>query len=76
MAYGVGKAAIDRMAVDCGVELRKSNVCSLALLLGGVKTEFATKLVEERGDKQTMRLDPNSKLLSVSIFPIHLIELN
>jgi NAD(P)-dependent dehydrogenase (short-subunit alcohol dehydrogenase family) len=26
VAYGVGKAAVDRMAVDCGIELKKHNV--------------------------------------------------
>jgi dehydrogenase/reductase SDR family protein 1 len=26
VAYGIGKAAVDRMAVDCGIELKKHNV--------------------------------------------------
>ena len=52
------------MAIDCGVELRKHNVCSLALLISGVKTEASLKMVEERGDI-SLRLDPNRKFLGV-----------
>jgi dehydrogenase/reductase SDR family protein 1 len=63
-AYGIGKAAVDRMSHDCGIELRKCNVACLSLLLGGVKTEFAQQLVEEKGDKAVLKLDPTSKLLS------------
>jgi dehydrogenase/reductase SDR family protein 1 len=42
--YGIGKCAVDRMAVDCGVELKKSNVASLSLMVGPVRTELITKL--------------------------------
>ena len=38
-AYGIGKAANDRMAADCGTELRKSNVTMISLWPGPVKTE-------------------------------------
>lgn len=37
--YGVGKAAVDRMAADCGFELRKHNVAVVSLWPGPVKTE-------------------------------------
>lgn len=37
--YGIGKAAVDRMAVDCGIELLKSNVASISLMVGAVRTE-------------------------------------
>ncbi len=39
-AYGIGKAAVDRMAVDCGVELKKHNISVLSLWLGSVDTEL------------------------------------
>ncbi|KAL5016967.1 hypothetical protein ScPMuIL_006556 [Solemya velum] len=38
--YGVGKASCDRMAVDCAIELRKSNVAMVSLWPGAVRTEF------------------------------------
>jgi hypothetical protein len=34
VAYGVGKAACDRMAIDCGIELKKHKVACLSLMLG------------------------------------------
>jgi dehydrogenase/reductase SDR family protein 1 len=40
VAYGIGKAALDRMAADCGVELKKHNVCMLSIYPGAVKTEL------------------------------------
>ena len=42
--YGIGKCAVDRMAVDCGIELRKSKVASLSLMVGPVKTELISQL--------------------------------
>eukprot|EP00794_Sanderia_malayensis_P019122 gene19122-21039_t len=39
IAYGIGKEANDRMAVDMGIELRKKNVCSVSLWPGAVITE-------------------------------------
>jgi len=38
-AYGVGKAAMDRMAADCGSELRSAGVAMVSLMPGPVKTE-------------------------------------
>lgn len=66
-AYGVGKAAIDRMSQDCGVELRKHNVCSIGLLLGGVKTEATIEMLKERGDKAVIKMDPNSLLSEIKL---------
>merc|ERR1712002_982044 len=40
VAYGVGKAACDRMAADCAIELKKSNVTMVSLWPGPVKTEY------------------------------------
>lgn len=39
VAYGIGKAAVDRMAIDCGIELKKHKVACLSLMLGAVRTE-------------------------------------
>ena len=61
VAYGVGKAALDRMAVDCGIELRKQNVACLSLMLGAVRTEKMNGLVKEGGEKLTLKGDPNNK---------------
>ncbi|CAF0932463.1 unnamed protein product [Brachionus calyciflorus] len=59
--YGVGKAALDRMAVDCGIELKKHNVACLSLMLGAVRTETMTDLVSKGGDKLKLKSDPNNK---------------
>jgi dehydrogenase/reductase SDR family protein 1 len=45
VAYGIGKAAVDRMAVDCGIELRKHNVCMCAIYPGAVKTELVKTIL-------------------------------
>lgn len=37
--YGIGKVAVDRMAIDCGIELKEHNVACLSLMLGAVRTE-------------------------------------
>lgn len=37
--YGIGKNALDRMAIDCGMELKRHNVGFLSLVLGAVRTE-------------------------------------
>ena len=47
MAYGIGKAAVDRMAADCAVELRKHNVAMISLWPGPVKTEYVAAKVEK-----------------------------
>ena len=65
VAYGIGKAAVDRMSVDCGIELKKHNVACLSLLLNSVRTEDTEQMVREKGDKVFVKLDPNNKLLRV-----------
>jgi len=40
VAYGIGKCALDRMAADCGVELKKHNVTMISLYPGAVNTEI------------------------------------
>ena len=66
-AYGIGKAACDRMAADCGIELKKHHVTSIGLLLGGVKTEYSKQMLDEKGDKAVLKLDPNNPFLNVKI---------
>lgn len=57
VAYGVGKEAVDRMAVDCGIELRKHNVACLSLWTGGVHTENLDKMIEKRRQESERPLD-------------------
>ena len=45
VAYGVGKAAIDRLAVDMSCQLRKHGVATTALYPGLVKTEANLEMV-------------------------------
>lgn len=51
--YGIGKAAVDRMAVDCGIELKQHKVACLSLMLGAVRTEqmMDPKAREQQNDK-------------------------
>lgn len=62
VAYGIGKAAVDRMAADCGIELKKQNVTSLSLMVGAVKTE----LIQENYSKpnQSLQVNKSSKARS------------
>jgi len=62
-AYGIGKAAVDRMTQDCGIELRKHNIASVGLLLGGVRTELSEKMLADKGDKAILKLDPTHPFL-------------
>ncbi|XP_014666544.1 PREDICTED: dehydrogenase/reductase SDR family member 1-like [Priapulus caudatus] len=48
VAYGIGKAAVDRMAADCAIELKKSNVAYVSLWPGAVKTELMVGFSEDR----------------------------
>ncbi|KAK0423046.1 hypothetical protein QR680_007940 [Steinernema hermaphroditum] len=42
VAYGVNKAACDRLAADIAHDLIGSNICSICLWPGGVRTELVT----------------------------------
>jgi len=48
--YGVGKEALDRMSVDCAIELRRQHVSCVSLWPGAVKTETVAKGMEENAD--------------------------
>ncbi|XP_034965046.1 dehydrogenase/reductase SDR family member 1 [Zootoca vivipara] len=54
--YGIGKAACDRLAADCAVELRPFGVASVALWPGFVRTESLAKEVENRTGPMIARL--------------------
>ena len=44
--FDLNQAAVDRMACDCGIELKKHNVTMISLYPGAVKTELVTQLSE------------------------------
>ncbi|XP_037690609.1 dehydrogenase/reductase SDR family member 1 isoform X2 [Choloepus didactylus] len=60
VAYGVGKAACDRLAVDCAHELRRHGVSYVSLWPGLVQTERVAEYVT-KGDSSE---DPQFKQLS------------
>jgi dehydrogenase/reductase SDR family protein 1 len=45
--YGIGKAAVDRMAKDMAVELKPHGITSISLWPGVVRTEYLTRSHEE-----------------------------
>ncbi|XP_006816921.2 dehydrogenase/reductase SDR family member 1-like [Saccoglossus kowalevskii] len=45
VAFGVGKAGVDRMARDCAHELREYNVAAVSLHPGAVKTEMVMDML-------------------------------
>ena len=49
VAYGIGKAACDRMAADCAVELKENDVTMVSLWPGPVKTEYVEENVLTKG---------------------------
>ncbi|XP_004475136.1 dehydrogenase/reductase SDR family member 1 [Dasypus novemcinctus] len=59
VAYGVGKAACDRLAVDCAHELRRHGVSYVSLWPGLVQTELITDYVATENSS----LDPQFKQL-------------
>lgn len=50
VAYGVGKAACDRLAADVAAELRKKNITSVSLWPGAVQTEIVKERVLNKDD--------------------------
>jgi len=47
-AYGIGKAACDRMAADCAHELKKYNVTCISLWPGPVRTEYIQEHIMDK----------------------------
>ena len=52
VAYGVGKAAVDRMAADCAVELKGDGVAMVSLWPGPVATEHVQEKFLQGGDTE------------------------
>lgn len=62
-AYGIGKAACDRMAADCAHELKKDNVAMVSLWPGPVKTEFITEnIIDKPKDNASKGEIENAKM--------------
>lgn len=61
VAYGVGKAALNRMSADCGIELKPHNVTVLSLCPGPVKTELVTKYLANDPTGQTEKIFGNAE---------------
>lgn len=59
VAYGVGKAACDRLAADMAFELRNRGVVSVSLWPGAVQTELISQFVMEKDIPQG--IDPKMK---------------
>uniref|UniRef100_UPI0037E77DBB dehydrogenase/reductase SDR family member 1 n=1 Tax=Semicossyphus pulcher TaxID=241346 RepID=UPI0037E77DBB len=55
VAYGVGKAACDRLAADMAVELKSRGVASVSLWPGAVQTEMVSQLVLEKEAPQGIK---------------------
>ncbi|RDD44150.1 Dehydrogenase/reductase SDR family member 1 [Trichoplax sp. H2] len=64
VAYGIGKAGVDRMAADCGYELKKSNVAMVSLWPGPVKTEYVSKNLNERDEMKSIFSDAEDPTFS------------
>jgi short-subunit dehydrogenase len=72
VVYGVGKAAVDRMAADCAVELKKDNVTMISLWPGPVKTEYVEENVLNKS-KGTSR--PLEHLISLVTGALGLLKM-
>ena len=64
--YGVGKAACDRMAADCAVELRPFGVACVALWPGLVRTEIVMEQAEQNSMPQYGNLKERVDLMGES----------
>ena len=62
VAYGIGKEACDRMAADCGIELRSSNVAFVSLWPGAVGTEEVLSKLQDTAVDPVKGSPPGLKL--------------
>ncbi|XP_006816909.1 dehydrogenase/reductase SDR family member 1-like [Saccoglossus kowalevskii] len=60
VAYGAGKAGVDKMAHDCAQELRKHNVAAVSLHPGPVKTELINDMLSRA--RNDGRVDKTTKI--------------
>ncbi len=64
VAYGTGKAAVDRMTYDCAIELKNKNIALLSLGPGPTLTEFiSTNIVDSAGLEYEGEISPVSKVV-------------
>lgn len=56
VAYGVGKAACDRLAADMAFELKKRGVASVSIWPGAVQTELVSQLILEKDSPQDPKI--------------------
>jgi len=64
--YGVGKAAVDRLTKDAGMELASSNITCLSLYPGIVKTELLMDLIHsQKGAQVKGSCGCNSRLVNM-----------
>ncbi|XP_007442487.1 dehydrogenase/reductase SDR family member 1 [Python bivittatus] len=66
--YGVGKAACDRLAADCAVELRAFGVACVALWPGLVRTELIQQQAEET-ESHALLKDLSERLVDMAETP-------
>lgn len=59
VAYGVGKEACDRMAADCGHELKNHNVAFVSIWPGFVGTETVLTMLRENVENPKVLKDEN-----------------
>ncbi|XP_072853620.2 dehydrogenase/reductase SDR family member 1-like [Pogona vitticeps] len=64
--YGVGKAACDRMAADCAVELRPYGVACVALWPGLVRTELIMEHAEKKSTPLSQVLNEKVDIMGES----------
>eukprot|EP00656_Telonema_subtile_P013002 TRINITY_DN16589_c0_g1_i2.p1 TRINITY_DN16589_c0_g1~~TRINITY_DN16589_c0_g1_i2.p1 ORF type:complete len:296 (-),score=42.63 TRINITY_DN16589_c0_g1_i2:248-1135(-) len=57
VAYGVAKAAVDRLAADMSHELKTDNVCVVSLWPGAVATEYMTSVGNQLGSQEFRKED-------------------
>lgn len=61
VAYGIGKEACDRMAADCGHELKKHGVAFVSLWPGAVGTETVLDKFSRSDEKASSDKTPNDQ---------------
>lgn len=75
VAYGIGKEACDRMAVDCATELRKYNVACVSLWPGAVGTENVLHNLREKLDEPETESESGNDLPDIMKNPKKTLQL-
>ena len=69
-AYGIGKAACDRMAADCAIELKDQNVAMISLWPGAVSTEAFVEKFVENGSHSVVKVGQHVKFICLPMYLI------